>query len=317
MTFTGLASANPAVNTANVTTGGGPTASDTENVVVTKPGVSVAKTRLTPASGAVNLGDDQTYRIVVQNTGVTAIATLPLEDTFSAACFRFVSATITPDSEFAGGLLWNDITGAGSLAVGNSITIDVTLKAVGGCNPANNTAAVNYAVDQYGDPVPPAESSADVQTLAASISGSVFADGGNLAFGADDTGLTGVVVRLYTDPNGDGDPSDGVLEDITTTNPAGYYEFLNLGPGNYVVVQEDLPGYFSLDDVQGADRDNRVAVTITALTVYPNNNFLDTNQRLDLGDHPDSYGTRITALPPSERPTSCTRISATTANRKP
>src|SRR6185436_15085601 len=101
---------------------------------------------------------------------------LPLEDTFSGACLQYVSATRTPDGVGAGDLLWNDITGAGSLSPGDSITIDVTMKVVGGCNPADNTAHADFAVDGNGDPVPPASSSVGLTTGAARITGTVYND---------------------------------------------------------------------------------------------------------------------------------------------
>ena len=280
VTFTGLASANPTVNAVNVTTGGGPTASATRNIIVTRPAITVTKTRLTPASGSVALGASQSFRIVVQNTGDTVLTTVPLEDTFSDVCLQYVSASsvdvspAAPNSVSSGSLLWNDITGAGTLAVGATRTIDVIFNVVGGCNPADNVAAVNYAVDANGDPVPPGDGAASVTTLAASISGRVYEDQGAVGFGGD-VALEFVTVRLFTDPNGDGNPSDGTLVAITDTDSTGYYEFLNLGLGNYVVVEEDITGYFSVDDTQGADTDNRIAVPVTTLTAYPNNNFLD------------------------------------------
>jgi uncharacterized repeat protein (TIGR01451 family) len=281
VTFTGLASAIPSVNTVNVTTGGGPTASDTEPIIITRPEVSVTKTRLLPLSGSVALGATQSFRIVVQNTGDTILATVPLEDTFSDVCLEFVSATSTdvtpaaPDSSLAGSLLWNDITGAGNLAMGATRTIDVTFNVVGGCNPADNVAAVNFAVDVNGDPAPPDNSTASVTTLAASITGNVYEDMGVAGFAGGDVPLETVTVRLFTDPNGDGNPADGTLVAITDTDANGYYEFLNLGLGKYVVVEEDPIGYFSVDDTQGADTDNRIAVDVTSLIAYPGNDFLD------------------------------------------
>ena len=273
VSFLGLAADGSATNSASV--GGTATAvSPNATVVISNPKLTVAKTRTAPASGDLNKGDNQTYQIVVTNSGDTAIATLPLEDTFSAACFSYVSASPAPDSTSAGSVLWNDITGGGSLAVGDSQTITVTLKAEGGCDPGDNLAAANYAVDANGDAVPPANDNEGVKSLAASISGFVYEDEGAAGFGGD-TPLAGVTVTLYTDPNGDGNPADGTVAGVTTTNAAGYYEFLNLGLGQYVVVESDPFGYVSIDDTGGADTDNRVPVNVTELTSYPNNNFLD------------------------------------------
>jgi uncharacterized repeat protein (TIGR01451 family) len=272
--FSGLAAANPSINTVNVTTGsGGPTASDTEPVIITRPAVTVIKTLVSPNPGPANKGDNVVFNISVQNTGTTALASVPLEDTFSNADFEFVSATVAPDGIGAGSLLWNDITGAGDLAVSATFNVSVTLKTKGAANPATNHAAVDYAVDVHGDPVPPSGSSAGVETLAATISGYTYQDQGAPGFGGDGA-LPAVIVKLFTDPDGDGDPSDGTLTAVTSTDAAGYYEFLNLGLGDYVVVEEDLLGYISVADTAGIN-DNLIPVGIGVLTDYPNNNFLD------------------------------------------
>src|SRR6185295_19221677 len=107
--------------------GGTVTNTGSVNVTITHSSLSITKTILTPTNSPVNIGSNVTFRIVVQNSGDTAIPTLPLEDSFSAGCYQFVSATVTPDGVGSGDLLWNDITGAGSLAPSNSLTIDVTL----------------------------------------------------------------------------------------------------------------------------------------------------------------------------------------------
>lgn len=285
--FKGLASAAPAVNSALVTTNGVAGPSSAANVIVTEPKITLAKTRLTPASGPVNKGDPQTFRLVVQNTGDTAIATLPLEDTFSGACFEYASATLTPDSVGAGSLVWNDLTGTGDLAVGQSITIEVTLEVLGGCNPAENLADVRYAVDEHGDPVPPSSSTASLETRAASITGHVFEDDGVAGFGGD-TPLAGVNVRLYRPDYGPDGLADTADDDdpvgLVTTDATGYYEFLNLGLGSYVVKETDPVGYLSVDDTEGANTDNTIAVEVLDFVAYADNDFLD-----DLID-PLTYG---------------------------
>ncbi len=273
VTFTGAAAANPSINTVNVTTGGGPTANDTEPVIVTRPAVTVTKTLLSPDPGPANKGDQVVFNISVQNTGTTALQTVPLEDVFSDAFYEFVSASVAPDGVGAGSLLWNDVTGAGILAVNATFQVSVTLEAKGASAFALNTAAVNYAIDANGDPVPPSSDDAGVATSAASISGTVFEDEGVVGFGGD-VPLRLVTVRLYTDPNGDGDPVDGELVGLTITNDNGSYEFLNLALGNYVITQEDLLGYFSVADT-AVTNDNLVPLSVTAFTAYPNNNFLD------------------------------------------
>lgn len=58
----------------------------------------------------------------------------------------------------------------------------------------------------------------------------------------DEPGLANVTLALYSDPNGDGDPSDGTELGTTTTDLYGWYLFPNLGAGNYVVGVTDENG---------------------------------------------------------------------------
>jgi uncharacterized repeat protein (TIGR01451 family) len=152
VTFTGASVANPSINTVNVTTGGGPTANDTEPVIITSPSVTVTKTLVSPNPGPANIGDEVVFNINVQNTGTTDLASVPLEDFFSDSLYEFVTSTVAPDGVGAGSLLWDDISGAGSLAVNATFQVTVTLKVKGGAAFALNTAAVNFAVDVNGDP---------------------------------------------------------------------------------------------------------------------------------------------------------------------
>jgi len=55
-------------------------------------------------------------------------------------------------------------------------------------------------------------------------------------------GIANVTLALYTDPNGDGDPSDGRVLATTTTDASGLYLFPKLGSGNYVVSVTDDNG---------------------------------------------------------------------------
>ncbi|NNM27942.1 MAG: hypothetical protein HKO57_00345, partial [Akkermansiaceae bacterium] len=83
----------------------------------------------------------------------------------------------------------------------------------------------------------------------------------------DDPGLAGVVVRLHTDPNGDGDPEDGVSIGSTATDLDGNYAFSTLIPGLYVVEELDPNGASSTNDasngaMEPAGTDNLVAVAL-------------------------------------------------------
>jgi uncharacterized repeat protein (TIGR01451 family) len=76
-----------------------------------------------------------------------------------------------------------------------------------------------------------------------------------------DQPVGGVIVRLYTDPDGDGNPADGTLLSSMITLPDGTYVFADLPNGRYVVVEVDPVGATSTADTF-FDNDNRIAVTL-------------------------------------------------------
>ena len=121
-----------------------------------------------------------------------------------------------------------------------------------------------------------------------SISGSVTED--TSGDGAGDTPIPGVTIQLYTDPNGDGDPSDGELVETTTTNGSGDYLFTDLlaNNTNYVVLEVDPADYASVSDSQSVDspadavdntvtgtNDNLIPVTLVPNEVDASNDFVD------------------------------------------
>jgi uncharacterized repeat protein (TIGR01451 family) len=240
-------------------------------IAVNSAALNVVKTLLSPTNSPVSVGSNVVFRITFQNVGNTVITYLPFEDNFSGAYFQYVSATIPANGSGYGSLIWTNIAGAG-LATNAVITNDMTMTVVGAGNPANNTAVVDYATDIFGNPVPTATGSTNVVTAAASITGHVYNDkdqSGTLTVG--DTGLGSVTLRLFTDPNGDGNPADGTLVQSTTTDVNGYYEFLNLSAGHYdVIVQDRPPGFASVTPTG-----NQLSVNLPTLTASTNNNFFD------------------------------------------
>ena len=70
----------------------------------------------------------------------------------------------------------------------------------------------------------------------------------------DDIGdeiLENVEIKLYSDPNGDGDYSDGTLIATTTTDNNGDYCFHGLVPGDYVAVETQPIGLIDVTENEG------------------------------------------------------------------
>ena len=255
----------------NFATANGVTATNTSpaTFAVNKTALNVTKILLSPTNTPVAVGSNVVFRITVQNTGNVTVNYLPLEDSFSAAYYQFVSSTITNNGSGAGSLIWTNLASPTALVAGATITNDVTMKVVGQGSPANNTATVDYATDINGNAVPTTLSTIGVTTASASINGHVYNDiNQSGVFTNGDTGLANVTLQLYTDPTGTGTP--GTLVQVVTTDGNGYYELLNLNTGHYVVVETDLPGYSS-----SSPANNRLALNLTTLTATTNANFFD------------------------------------------
>lgn len=111
--------------------------------------------------------------------------------------------------------------------------------------------------------------------LLADISGQVRydtdADGD---FNDPDNGAMVVKIQLWTDPNGDGNPADGVQVAEVYTDANGNYTFTNVPSGNYTVVEINPASSTSTADVSGAN-DDRIAVVMTGTDVT-GRDFLDT-----------------------------------------
>ena len=121
----------------------------------------------------------------------------------------------------------------------------------------------------------------------AAISGFVLKDINNDNVG--DSGIEGVTVTLYTDPNNDGNPADGVpYGAAATTSTDGSYSFTNLPPGRYVVVETQPSGYLDVTDgdtsvdtagspadAANVTTDNRIAVNVMAGETDAANTFVE------------------------------------------
>jgi hypothetical protein len=116
------------------------------------------------------------------------------------------------------------------------------------------------------------------------ISGTVLADTNN--DGNGDSPMAGVTLTLYTDPNGDGDPTDGTAYGLpVTTDASGNYSFTDLPAGNYVVVQTPPAGFQLVTDGDTTDpnddtanastTDNWIPVTLTPGESDTGNDFVN------------------------------------------
>ncbi|WP_247234677.1 Ig-like domain-containing protein [Telluribacter sp. SYSU D00476] len=139
------------LGTAREGTEGTVTHTSTKNYTVVAPAVSVTKTRTSPASGPITLGNTVTYNIAIANTGQSNITTLPLKDIYTTTNLQYVSASVTPNNISGGTITWNNL---GTLNAGSTRNITVTFRVIGNVDPATNTARVEGAVDNLGTPVP-------------------------------------------------------------------------------------------------------------------------------------------------------------------
>jgi len=92
-------------------------------------------------------------------------------------------------------------------------------------------------------------------------------------FSDPDMPVGGVVVSLYSDPDGDGINTDGVVIGTVRTTPDGCYAFTNVLSGAYVVVESDPVCSVSTADIAAAN-DNMIPVVIVNADSN-DNDFLD------------------------------------------
>jgi protocatechuate 3,4-dioxygenase beta subunit len=89
-----------------------------------------------------------------------------------------------------------------------------------------------------------------------SLGNRVWNDANSNGINDGETGIAGVTLYLYKDDNNDNVP-DGASIASTTTDADGYYMFVNLGPGNYIVGVV-TPAGFASSPVNGGDPDNDI-----------------------------------------------------------
>ena len=109
--------------------------------------IVVKKLLKSPTSGPHTPDDNITYTLRIINEGTQTVTTAPIQDIFETSCLEYVSATTTPDNIAPGSLTWDDM---GPIPANDSVTVDVTLKVVGNCDPARNIAKVEGATSALG-----------------------------------------------------------------------------------------------------------------------------------------------------------------------
>ncbi len=146
----GSTTANRARVGNGIASGGGfgfgvPQSSDTIEVNIVCPRVSVEKRLVTPRSGLIQeLGSDAVYELVVRNTGNLPLVTVPLTDTFNANLFDLVRTSTPPSGNSNGTLTWANLAANGPLQPGQSFSILTTLRAKA-CPAINQTTFTNRA----------------------------------------------------------------------------------------------------------------------------------------------------------------------------
>lgn len=90
-----------------------------------------------------------------------------------------------------------------------------------------------------------------------------------------DPGLANVTLSLFSDPNGDRNPADGIILASTTSDTNGYYELGFFLSNNYVIVETDPFNFRSTADSDGGNP-NTIGFTTANGVNFTNNIFLDT-----------------------------------------
>jgi hypothetical protein len=91
--------------------------------------------------------------------------------------------------------------------------------------------------------------------------------------------LSGFTVQRWSDPNGDGNPADGVLQATTTSDASGNYSFNSLPAGSYVIVVVPptltTKAWTETVETTGgtASLNNQIPVTVTAGAISGSHDF--------------------------------------------
>ena len=183
-----------------------------------------------------------------------------------------------PAAEFAGGALAgtsslsgsggddgtdHDDNGLDAPVSGGVSSATITLSAGGESSADDDTGYSGSLADDSVDST--VDFGFDASTGAVALGSRVWVDDGDGVYQSGE-GADGVTVQLYSDPDGDGDFSDGTLVGTTVTSGDGFYLFDELPEGDYVVhipasefASGPLAGATSLAGADGGSLDEDAA----------------------------------------------------------
>ncbi|MEO1258229.1 MAG: DNRLRE domain-containing protein [Bacteroidota bacterium] len=283
--FTGASPADPSVANASVSgndenlspVSAGPVSDD---VIITNPLLTVDKYLIDPATGPFIIGDTLTYQIDITNTGSTTITTLPLVDEFDASCLEFVDANPATNGAGAGTAIWDNL---GPLTVGAGTSVTTRFVITDICSPIENIAAIDFAVDENGDPVPPVQDTVELLVESPPVA-------------EDDIDSTGVGVPVTVDVlANDFDFNDNL--DTSSVNTTGVLQPANgtvsfINPATGEIIYQPTGGFIGIDSFEYIICDltllcDTAMVTITIVNEDCTNGIDDDGDGLIDCDDPD------------------------------
>ena len=112
--------------------------------------IGITKSIVSPTSAPYTVGDNISYKILIDNKGTTGVSTTPIQDIYDAGCLQFVSASPAENSISNGTIIWNDL---GALGAGEKDSITVTFTIIANCDPTINIANMQGAMDAGGNAI--------------------------------------------------------------------------------------------------------------------------------------------------------------------
>ncbi len=145
--------------------GGAVTGQDFEDAP--PPSVAVSKELTTPVSGVAAISDTITFTIRITNTGITALPTLTITDTYDAGVLTLISHSIVPDLTAPGLITWtNSLAPFLPLLPGQALTIAVDFHADVSTYPDVTENVVRVTgEDVFGVPIEPQTATAEAQII--------------------------------------------------------------------------------------------------------------------------------------------------------